>query len=283
MNSVAIIGYGFVGKAIANGIKSSVNIYKIDPKLGTDINVIKNNHIKIIFICLPTPMDDNGGQDISIILNVIKKINEINDDFIIVLKSTVLPNFVKDIENSCKNFVYNPEFLTEKNANEDFINSDLIIFGGEDSICKKLSKFYDIHTKCINKNYIYTDAISASLVKYSINSFLASKVLFFNGIRKIFDKMNSDETWESFISILKLDERLGETHMSVPGPDKKFGFGGACLPKDISALYNYSTEIDEEFKLLKKIIDLNKEIRISYNLDSRELEQNINYKKRESL
>ena len=119
---------------------------------------------------------------------------------------------------------------------------------------------------------------TASLIKYSINSFLATKVLFFNGIKDIFDELDTKESWFDFINILSLDERIGDSHMSVPGHDGKRGFGGACFTKDTAALINYSDSISKKFELLQKTVSLNNSLRKSYkNLDKREKDQNVNY------
>ena len=122
------------------------------------------------------------------------------------------------------------------------------------------------------------DIETASLIKYSINSFLATKVLFFNGIKDIFDELDTKESWVDFINILSLDERIGDSHMSVPGHDGKRGFGGACFTKDTAALINYSDSISKKFELLQTVVSLNNSLRKSYkNLDKREKDQNVNY------
>ena len=124
-----------------------------------------------------------------------------------------------------------------------------------------------------------TDGVSASLIKYTINSFLALKVTFFNEIKFVFDSLNSKDDWLNFISALSKDKRIGDSHMSVPGPDGKYGFGGACFPKDVSALIEYSKELGPELSLLKKANDINNNIRSEYNdLSEREKEQNIRYR-----
>ena len=275
--NVGIIGYGFIGKALANGL-NSLDIFKVDPKLNTTIEDLRNSLPEIIFICLPTPMLDDGNQDIGLVLSTIKKLNEIQFQGLIVIKSTVLPNYVEELVQSSKNIVINPEFLREKTADEDFVNSDLIIFGGESENCKKLSDFYNDHTKCINKRHIHTDPITASLVMYSINAFLSTKVVFFNELKNIFNASNNSETWENFIDYLSYDKRIGSSHMKVPGPDGRFGYGGACFPKDTNALLRYSQGINNEFNLLKNVISINNQIRDGYNkLTDREKEQNINY------
>ncbi len=276
---VGIIGYGFVGKALANGINKSTKILKIDPNLGTSVEDLVEFKPDIIFICVPTPLKDDLTLDPSIVFSVIEEIVRHKIDSLVVLKSTILPNFIKDINKKIEKFIYNPEFLREKHADEDFINSSLIVFGGEEKEIKEMKSFYENNTKCISKDYIETDIISASLIKYTINSFLATKVIFFNEVREIFDKSGANETWSNFIKALAHDKRIGYSHMQVPGPDERLGFGGACFPKDTNAIYNYSKDIEAEFKLLKKVISLNNYLRAEYNeLFDRELEQNIDFK-----
>ena len=76
-----------------------------------------------------------------------------------------------------------------------------------------------------------------------------------------------------------MDKRIGDSHMQVPGPDGRKGFGGACFPKDTEAFYSYSKKISSEFSLLKKTISINKKIRSLYNSPTeRESEQNISFK-----
>jgi len=276
---VAIIGYGFVGKALQNGLKNSVEVFLVDPKLNTNINDLKTFKPDTIFICVPTPMNNDGSQDTSILENVTNELNSLSESALIVLKSTVIPSYMCEIEIKIPNIVYNPEFLRENFANEDFINADLIVFGSKnDEANKKLANFYSQYTKCINTNYQFTDLISASLIKYSINTFLSAKVIFFNEFFQVFSNSGTGDSWENFIKIMQNDKRIGNSHMQVPGPDGKLGFGGPCFPKDTKALLQYSKDIGEPLRLLEKCISLNNNIRSQYNsLSKREVEQNINF------
>ncbi len=278
--NVGIVGYGFVGKALENGINDSVSTLKIDPKLNTSIKDLVPFQPNIIFICVPTPLCENLSLDASIVHSVIDEILEHNIDSLIVLKSTILPNHLMKISKKVKNFIYNPEFLREKHANEDFLKSNLIVFGGEQENINEIKDFYIEQTKCICKSYVETDLVTASLIKYTINSYLATKVSFFNELKNVFVKANANDSWDNFISYLQKDSRLGDSHMSVPGHDGKEGFGGACLPKDSIALLNFYKENDLDFKVLKSAIDVNNIIRDKYNDDAREQEQRINFKKR---
>tara|TARA_B100000900_G_scaffold370996_1_gene349915 strand:- start:30502 stop:31350 length:849 start_codon:yes stop_codon:yes gene_type:complete len=279
---IAIIGFGFVGKALFNGLDEGVDVLKVDPKLNTSIKDLLEFKPEVVFICLPTPMKDDGSQDISIVKETLDDISKSNLNSLIVLKSTVHPGNIKEIQKILPEIIYNPEFLREKHADEDFINSKLIIFGGRKNSTKKLAKIYSEHTKCINDDYIHTDATAASLLKYTINSFLATKVIFFNELNNLFNHSGTNESWENFTDYLSVDERIGDSHMMVPGHDGRLGFGGACFPKDTKAILKYAETMDIDLSLIKSAISTNNKIRAKYNSNTeREDEQNIKYNEEE--
>ena len=107
------------------------------------------------------------------------------------------------------------------------------------------------------------------------------KVVFFNEFKNIFERSGTTTKWYDFVKAVSSDNRIGSSHMQVPGPDGRYGFGGPCFPKDTNALLQYSIGLEEEFMLLKKAININNGIRAKYNdLTLREKEQNINFKKK---
>ncbi len=259
--NVAIIGHGFVGKALENGLKENVKTMIIDPIYNNKISDLTEFSPEIIFVCVPTPTYDNGTQDISILNNVIDEITLLSTKAITVLKSTVLPCNLVNIEKINDLTVYNPEFLRESNANEDFINSELIVFGGDKDNTKIVENFYKNFTRCVNKDFIHTDIITASFIKYTINTFLATKVTFFNEIYNLFKNSEAKDNWQNFINAISVDKRIGNSHMQVPGPDGKFGYGGNCFPKDSQAFLNYSELKGDDLELIKKSIEINKNLR----------------------
>ena len=275
---IGIVGHGFVGKATDWGFSKNTNKFIVDPKNETNIEQLAEFNPELIFVCVPTPMGENGIQDSSIIEAVVQELSLKCRESIIVIKSTVLPSILENIKKVNPKIIYNPEFLREKHANEDFMNSEMIIFGGDKNIASQVSKFYLDHSVCKTKKHIFMDISSASLVKYTINTFLASKVMFFNEIHQVFNKLKSNDSWELFIKNLSLDKRIGESHMNVPGHDGKKGFGGACFPKDTAALLKYSEGIGVELHVLRAVINKNNIIRGQYaELDDREKEQNISF------
>ncbi len=280
---IGIVGFGFVGKALFNGFLDNAKVLKIDPKLDTSVKDLKKFNPEIIFICVPTPMNNGGDQDISILENVLEDLIKNNIKAPVVIKSTVHPGNITRIKEIIPSFVYNPEFLREKHANEDFINSTLIIFGGEKNHSNFVANVYSKYTKCLNKDYIFTDQVSASLIKYAINSFLATKVIFFNQFHDLFNALDANESWVNFTNYISKDSRIGDSHMMVPGHDERYGFGGACLPKDTSAITKFAHQHNVELSLIKHVIKSNNKIRASYkDLSDRENEQNITFSKEDS-
>lgn len=276
--NVGIVGHGFVGNATEKGLKGSANKILIDPKYGTTIQDLSKMKPSFIFVCVPTPMKDDKSFDSSIIEETSIQIAEECPDAIVIIKSTILPNILEQIYKINNKIVYNPEFLREKSAEEDFINANFLIFGGEKNYCKEASNFFLEHSYCKTSEHIFTDLKTASLVKYTINSFLASKVLFFNQIYDVYKALGTDESWEKFIDTVSRDSRIGSSHMSVPGHDQRRGFGGACFPKDTAALLQFSKLLGADLNILEKTIEENNTIRSQYlDLDEREKEQNVTF------
>ena len=275
---VGIVGYGFVGKATAKGFSKNTELFLVDPLLGTNLSDLKDFSPEFIFICLPTPMKKDGSQDFTLVKEVFMDILSNKISSTIILKSTVIPSNIKIVDNLIEDYIYNPEFLREKHAEEDFINSSMIILGGSKNNQEKVKNLYENHSICKTKNYVLTDKITASLIKYSINSFLASKVIFFNELRDLFNSSGAEEDWDTFTDVLAMDKRIGNSHMDVPGHDGRLGFGGACFTKDTAALIKYSQSLEKELSLLKKAIEINNNIRSKYDqIDQREKDQNVNY------
>ncbi len=278
---IAIIGNGFVGSTIDKGFCLSSENFVIDPLLNNKIEDLNGIDLDIIFVCVPTPMSKNGSIDGSIILEVFSDIKKFCNDSLVVIKSTITPEIIGKILKIKEKVVYNPEFLRERHALDDFRNCPTHIFGGKKEYSKKIARIYKDYSLCKTEDCLYIDIKSASLIKYTINSFLALKVLFFNQIHTLFSKIDSEISWEEFIDAVSSDTRIGSSHMDVPGHDGRFGFGGACFPKDTAALVKYSKKMNSDLTLLKKAIEINNKIRSSYkDLDDREKEQGVFFNKK---
>jgi len=269
---IAIIGHGFVGKAVDYGF-SSCDKMIIDPKYYSNtIDDLKLWDPQVTFICVPTPMGDDGQIDSSIVEKSVKFLKR-HVMGLIVIKSTVTPDIIKKLSKGVNSsrVIYNPEFLTEKNANEDFINPTMHIFGGSKTRTKELEEIYEDHSLCKPCPVFHMSASDASFVKYGINCFLASKVLWFN---QFYDVVNNfGGNFGNIINAIGSDPRVSDSHTRVPGFDGKRGYGGACFPKDTSAFATFS----KTFTVLEKVINENNSYRQQYEKDERELEQNVSY------
>jgi UDPglucose 6-dehydrogenase len=240
---IGIIGQGFVGNAIYQKFKNYYNVLTFDLDNSkcnsTEKELIDNS--EVIFVCLPTPMNQDGSCNIDIVEGVIKKINDTSKDKIVVIKSTIVPGTTDRLNSKYENITiaFNPEFLTERNAIEDYENQNRIILGGPRTATTKLKQVF---SKVFPKaEIIKTDSTHAEMVKYLINTFLSVKVSFANEIYQLCGKLSID--YDKVVEYATYDERLGNSHWSVPGHDGDFGFGGHCFPKDLSALISLTNEL----------------------------------------
>ena len=263
MFKLGIIGKGFVGSAVSNGFDKNVKQFIVDPK-------VNNNTIKdlvkfspaITFVCVPTPIADDGSCDTSIANDVLHNLHKQEYKGVVVIKSTIIPDYLHEFKrNFDLKIVYNPEFLTEANADEDFKNPPFQVFGGKWRDCEVVEKAYLRHSSVRIVPTFKVDLTTASLLKYTINSWLATKVVFFNELYKLHQSGSSAVPWEQFTDMLSRDPRIGNSHMQVPGPDGQLGFGGHCFPKDTQALIHYADSKNLDLSVLKKAVKTNSRIR----------------------
>jgi len=270
---LGIIGFGYVGSAVANGFRTCGHeIHVFDISKEKLVQAKKDGHAvhehieelvdnsNIIFVCVPTPPKDDGSCDTSIVENVIEKIaKSTKEEKIVVIKSTVIIgttdkiiNRVSIINDKIK-IIFNPEFLRAKYAKQDFLNPDRIVIGGYDKkaieIVKKLYESF-------NRPIIIVDPKTAEMIKYTSNAFLATKVSFANQIKMICDKLGIDA--KKVMEVVTMDHRINPSHLDpTKGP-----FGGACLPKDLDALIKKTEEMGIENILLKAVKEINKKMLI---------------------
>ena len=244
---LGIIGKGFVGSAVAYGFDRDVQQFVVDPLINDNTIIdLVNYDPPLLFICVPTnKLPSHDDVDVSIVRDVLKDLWDLRYKGICVIKSTITPDHLttmkKDFGKGLK-IVYNPEFLTEANSLQDFINPNMQVLGGKWRDCETVEKAYIRHSSVRTVPTFKVDLITASLIKYTINSWLATKVTFFNELKELHELGSSMVSWEQFTDMLSRDERIGNSHMQVPGPDGEPGFGGHCLPKDTEALLNYANK-----------------------------------------
>jgi len=261
---IGIIGNGFVGNATKQleCEDITIKIYDINPELcyPKNIKLTELLDCEIIFISVPTPMNNDGSCYLNIINNVLDDLKEINFNNYIVIRSTV-PVGTSDELNV--NFM--PEFLTEKNYINDFINNKEWIFGmlnSSDNIFKnKINELFNLAYK--NKKILYNNLFfltnkEAEMIKMFRNCYLSTKVSFCNEIYHFCNIKGIN--YENVRNLATKDERIKESHTKVPGHDGKKGFGGTCFPKDTSSLRYEMIKSGMKPYVLDAIIKRNEEV-----------------------
>ena len=251
MKSIGIVGQGFVGSAVKAGLENFFEIETFDLiKEKSTCQSIQElvNKTNTIFVCIPTPMNKDGSCYTGFVDKVLDELNQAAyfdgmgyATLNIAIKSTIPPGTTESFNKkyNALNIVFNPEFLTEANAINDFKNQNRIIIGGPRPAS---TKFRQIYSKAFPKvKIIKTGSATAEMVKYLTNSFLATKVSFANEIYQICEKLDID--YDKVVEYAQHDERLGYSHWNVPGPDGDFGYGGHCFPKDVKALIYVAQEL----------------------------------------
>jgi nucleotide sugar dehydrogenase len=244
---VGIIGNGFVGESqsFAFSPTADVRVYDIDPL--KSLNTLDEIYeCDFIFVCVPTPMKKDGSQDLSYINSVFD-----NAQFgpIYILKSTVLPGTTKKLNEKYHNLsiIFSPEFLTERTAKLDMLTQARIILGGEEWMIKKVKHLFE--QRFMNRTFIETDSTTAELIKYMNNTFFATKVSIINEFKLLSDSIGAN--WEDALYGFSADGRIGDSHLHVPGPDGRLGYGGTCFPKDVNALLTFADEVDVDLNTIK--------------------------------
>lgn len=256
---IIIAGYGFVGKAVANALKTKHECVIVDPQY--TMHQIQDHHdADGVIICVGTPGLEDGSCDDSQIRAVLSTVPLFLP---VLIKSTVLPNQLSDIEAefSEHSICYSPEFLRAKSADFDFLNQHYMVLGGEDPECFWQELFTTVLDRC--KLYFSCTVTEASTVKYTTNAFLATKVAFFNQIYDLCEQNGAD--YDIVRQIVAHDTRIGNSHTLVPGVDGERGFGGACFPKDTNALANYAKNLNTPVGIMESAILYNHLIRQNNN------------------
>ena len=265
--NIGIVGQGYVGTAVKEVFSKhyEVDTHDLDKdKCSVDYLEDLVELSNIIFVCVPTPMKKDGSCDTSIVEAVVKDINDMVvsrnvSGRIVAIKSTIPPGTTNRLNKECKNIsvIFNPEFLTEANFIDDFKNQNRIIIGGERPSTTKLRQVYSLVFP--NAKIVKTGSITAEMVKYFTNTFLATKVSFANEMKMICDELNID--YDKVVEYSTYDERLGKSHWAVPGPDGKLGFGGSCFPKDLNALIKLADELNIGTWVLRSAWETNLDVR----------------------
>ena len=254
--SVGIVGNGFVGNAVYQNLrdKARCKVYDVDKNrsLSSLEEVIQQD---FIFVCLPTPMRIDGSCDLSVLDKFFEELPEhLTGTF--VIKSTV-PIGTTNKYTERHNVIHNPEFLTARNAVEDFGKAERNVVGGNKELCVDFICFFEACFPKIPSIIVSSDESEA--IKYFSNVFLAYKVAYFN---KIFDLCKvTGMNYNNVRQGVTADHRIGKSHTQVPGIDNDRGFGGTCFPKDLNSLITQFEEKGVNADMFKEIWLYNEEIR----------------------
>lgn len=269
---VGIVGLGMVGTPImrwlteTHGYKRGTDLYCFDAEAKKKFQDDVNN-ADIIFIAVPTPIGKGGACDISIIERVVSKIG---DNKVIIIKSTIVPGTIENLQLKYpkKRFIFNPEFLTESQAWEDFIKPQRQLLGHTDqsygdvaNIMALLPQAY--YTRPWHSDYTKKDitASEAELVKYASNVFGYIKVIFSNILADISFAMTKDfesldlnakpkVNYENIREALSADSRIGPAWTNVEHGSYA-GAGGYCFPKDMKALIAFIDSLASRIEKIK--------------------------------
>lgn len=261
---IAIIGLGFVGNAIHksfDGWMSDDTVAVIDPGKGYNTPYRDIADYDAAFVCVPSPQSTDGTADTSILENVLATLANINFKGVIISKVTAPPSVYLRLQESYPNLVHAPEFLTAANAEIDYRTGKFSIIGGSVTAYKNEAERIIRMSQSSLTSVLHCSIQEAALAKYSINSFLATKVVFMNELALLANELDCD--WEIIRNAVSLDRRIGASHMQVPGPDGEYGFGGMCFPKDTSALLKCAEQVDAKLSVLDTAVKTNLILRLT--------------------
>ena len=261
LEEIAIIGRGYVGQKLYEFFKSNnynPRSFDID-RSKSDVDKIEDlnkYNLDFAFICVPTQMSKDGSCDTSLVEDSVRKINAKT----IVIESTIAPGTTKKlVEETGKNILFTPEYFgeTPNHPLNDFNNRDFFVIGGKPEPRRKLiGLFRDIFQADVK--FYQMDSTSAEMVKYMENTALATRVSLCEEFYRVCEAIGVDyyEVREAWLA----DPRNTRGH-TFPGKGGDPGFGGKCLPKDVSAIISASKKAGYDPKFLQAMFDYNSDIR----------------------
>lgn len=263
IEKIGIIGLGFVGNAVCTSYNNNplVEIIEIDsdPNKNCKGTFEDLANATAVFICVPSPQNEDLSCNTEPLESTLEKLR--NFVGVIISKVTAPPNVYERLQKQYPNLVHVPEFLTASNAVNDYISSTFsIIGGGIQAYMHEAHRIVKLGLRELEHSY-FCSIGEASLAKYTINSFLATKVVFMNEMAKLAEA--GGQNWDTIRNLIALDRRIGNSHTQVPGFDGQFGFGGACFPKDTSALLKYAETLSIPMNVLDSAVKKNIVLRLT--------------------
>ena len=288
---VAIIGAGYVGLVTGGGLASLGHRVRLGESNARRVELLRGGGVPIyeqglpdllsraierglltfhtsnkeavrgaalVFLALPTPEGEDGRADLKYVHAVVDELaNEVGEDTIFVVKSTVPPGTVASLRKrladlgSPARIVSHPEFLREGQAVDDFLEPDRIVVGAwDESDAAPVADLY----RSLDAPVVVTDPTSAEMIKYASNAYLAARLTFVNTLANVCEAVGADIL--DVVEGLGMDHRIGP-HFLRPGP----GYGGSCFPKDTQALIAVAEDAGYDFELLRAVIEADEEQR----------------------
>jgi UDPglucose 6-dehydrogenase len=213
----------------------------------------------IVFITVATPPRSNGQTDLTAVEEVAKEIGQAMERYTLIVNKSTVPvgtgELVREVieRHQVKpvlfDVVSNPEFLREGSAIEDTLRPDRIVIGAPNQqVAMTLLELY----APLERPMIITDVPSAEMIKYASNAFLATKISFANAIANMCEQAGADVA--QVTKGVGLDARIGPAFLQAG-----LGFGGSCFPKDTDSLIHTASTLGYNFRLLKAVVDINRE------------------------
>jgi UDPglucose 6-dehydrogenase len=277
MQKVAVIGFGYVGKALVRFFADHYEVLVYDPyvkvagsgqehKNVRDASQEEINTCELAVVCVPTEMQEDGSVNLTIVRDVLSWLTTP----LILIKSTVPPGTTDMlVKETGKKIAFSPEYIGEGNYviqwwkenwphPTDMKYHDFQIFGGDRKTTSAVMQFFK---KILGPGvkYAQTDAKTAEMVKYMVNSWIGTKVSFCNEFANIAETFGVD--YDELRELWLLDGRVGSSHTNVSADKKKRGFGGKCIPKDINGIIDQAGKAGYDAKFLKEAWASNKRFR----------------------
>jgi UDP-glucose 6-dehydrogenase len=242
---IRVVGYGTVGRAIARSVSAHYQLEVVDndPKISYLAATKKAPDAVIICVDAPTV---NGMVDPANLQSALAVVKAELGDVPIMVKTTLTPNLMGLLPH---NAVYSPEFLRQENAYSDFQDQPFMLVGGSEENCRYWERIF----KYLRTEHVATTPKAASWAKYMHNTFLATKVAFFHDMDKAAENAGDKSDFYGALDIIaQHDDQIGGSHLYAPNSAGTYGYGGNCLPKDVSAFQSFT-----DSELLQKIMEHN--------------------------
>ena len=208
----------------------------------------------VVFLCVPTPQDDDGSADLSYVRAAATEIGPMLKPGAVVVNKSTVPVGSFDVVGDALgrddvDVASNPEFLREGSAVHDCLHPDRVVIGAEsDHAAAVVRSLYE----SLDTEFIITDPASAETIKYAANGFLAMKISFINSVAAMCEQVGADVA--AVVAGIGSDRRIGNQFLN-PGP----GWGGSCFPKDSRALVSIARDHGYDFSLMRGVIDINEQ------------------------